>query len=85
MKPDFTCCAMCDVPSLASPSIALLLYVLALASKMRSIVGLGRLQQAAVLAALVGSVTNAQDLSYSLVDNYTPSTFFDMFNFDTVR
>lgn len=78
MRSHIACCAMCDV--LSSSRMLLLRLSIVLLSGMMHIMLLPSL-----LAAMAVSVTQAQDLSYSLVDNYTPSTFFNMFNFDDVR
>jgi len=46
---------------------------------------LGWLGRTFALLALIGKIGTAADLSYSLVDDYTPANWFDMFAFDSVR
>jgi len=45
---------------------------------------LGWLGRTVALLALMGHIASAADLSYSLVDDYTPANWFDMFSFDSV-
>ena len=51
---------------------------------MSPISSLGWLGRTVALLSLMGRTARAADLSYSLVDDYTPANWFDMFSFDSV-
>jgi len=44
----------------------------------------GWLARTVALLILMRESARAADLSYSLVDDYTPANWFDMFSFDSV-